>query len=252
MIPSTLYKALHIAIVLDGNGRWALQRARPRTAGHRAGARAVSRVVEAAREQGISVLTLFAFSADNWQRPVSEVEALMVLLEHYLASEAYRCRENGVRLNVIGRRDRLAPRLVEAIDRAEALTAAERGLLLRVAVDYSGRQMLASAAESLSALPPTPHSSAQFDTDRFTEALERACHSVSGVPPVDLLIRTSGEQRLSDFLLWESAYAELLFTPTLWPDFGAAELRSALDEYERRDRRFGGLPHLVAVGASSE
>lgn len=236
---------LHVAIILDGNGRWALRRGRPRTAGHRAGARAVRRVVEAAGEQGIDVLTLFAFSADNWQRPAPEVEALMALFERYLTAEARRCRENGVRLTVIGRRDRLAPRLVQTIEQAEELTSGASRLLLRIAVDYSGRQMLARAAR-LSAAPP-PRLGSETDLDRFERALERACHSVSGVPPVDLLIRTSGEQRLSDFLLWESAYAELVFTPTLWPDFAGADLRAALEELDRRDRRFGRLPRLAAV-----
>lgn len=252
----------HVAIILDGNGRWALQRGRPRTAGHRAGSRAVRRVVEAAGDQGVAVLTLFAFSADNWQRPAAEVEALMTLFERYLATETERCLESGVRLTVIGRRDRLAPSLVEAIEEAEALTAAASGLLLRIAVDYSGRQMLARAAALGAYRPSSPSDSrwapplrrgwpqpgTEADIDRFARALEEACHSVPGVPPVDLLIRTSGEQRLSDFLLWESAYAELVFTSTLWPDFAAADLRAALAELGRRERRFGRLPRLAAVG----
>ncbi len=246
-----------MAIILDGNGRWALRRGWPRTAGHRAGARAVRRVVEAAAEEGIAVLTLFAFSAGNWQRPRAEVETLMALFERYLATEAGRCLENGVRLNVIGRRGRLAPRLVRAIEGAERLTARGSRLLLRIAVDYSGREMLARAAELIARQPAArgdagrcsrPRPGEEIDVDLFARALELACHSVPGVPPVDLLIRTSGEQRLSDFLLWESAYAELLFTPTLWPDFGGAELRAALAELDRRDRRFGGLPELSAVG----
>ncbi len=241
-------EGLHVAIILDGNGRWALQRGWPRTAGHRAGAKAVRRVVEAAAEEQVSVLTLFAFSADNWKRPVPEVDALMSLFERYLATEAAECRENGVRLNVVGRRDRLAPRLVRAIEDAEALTASASRLLLRIAVDYSGREMLARAADQIE---PPPHSAGLPDTDRFARALERACHSVCGVPPVDLLIRTSGEQRLSDFLLWESAYAELVFTPTLWPDFDASDLQAALTELDHRDRRFGALPKLSAVGPHS-
>jgi len=254
----------HVAIILDGNGRWALERGRPRTAGHRAGSHAVRRVVEAAGDQGVGVLTLFAFSADNWQRPAAEVEALMSLFERYLATEADRCLENGVRLTVIGRRDRLASSLVDAVEKAESLTAGASGLLLRIAVDYSGRQMLARAAALGACRPsspsdspwapplrrPQPQSGAEAEIDLFARALEEACHSVPGVPPVDLLIRTSGEQRLSDFLLWESAYAELVFTSTLWPDFDAADLRAALAELDRRERRFGRLPHLAAVGQS--
>ena len=218
------------------------------------------RVVESAVERGITVLTLFAFSADNWQRPVPEVEALMALFERYLAAEASRSLENGVRLNVIGRRDRLAPRLVRAIEKAEKLTATASRLLLRIAVDYSGRQMLTRAAKliggqsplSTERLSPThTHRFSETDIDQFASALELACHSVPGVPPVDLLIRTSGEQRLSDFLPWESAYAELVFTSTLWPDFDDADLRAALGELDRRERRFGRLPQLSAVGSAT-
>ena len=233
----------HVAIILDGNGRWALRRGRPRTAGHRAGARAVRRVVEAAGEQGIAVLTLFAFSSDNWQRPRGEVEALMGLFERFLENEAERCHEQSVRLTVIGRRDRLTPRLVRAIERAEQETSGASRLLLRIAVDYSGRQALARAAVLENGDEP--------DLARFERTLERACHSVGGIPPVDLLIRTSGEQRLSDFLLWESAYAELVFTPTLWPDFDASDLRAALAELDRRDRRFGRLPDVRAAGSGA-
>ncbi len=227
----------HVAIILDGNGRWAVERGLPRSAGHRAGARAVRRVVEAAGEQEVGVLTLFAFSADNWRRPAAEVEALMTLFHRYLATEAGRCHEQGVRLSVIGRRDRLAPALVRAIEDAEELTAEGSRLLLRIAVDYSGRQTLMRAAAVARG-----NGGGESDADLFERALEQACHSVRGVPPVDLLIRTSGEQRLSDFLLWESAYAELVFTPTLWPDFDADDLGAALAELGRRERRFGALP----------
>lgn len=249
-------KRPHVAIILDGNGRWALQRGQSRTAGHRAGAKAVRRVVEAAVEERLAVLTLFAFSADNWQRPKAEVEALMALFERYLAIEARRCLANGVRLNIIGRRDRLAPSLLRAIELAETQTAEASRLLLRIAVDYSGREALARAAtlaatpsHESSGLMPILHSPTRhgpISIDRFATALESACHSVPGVPPVDLLIRTSGEQRLSDFLLWECAYAELLFTETLWPDFDAADLRAALGELDLRERRFGRLPQAAA------
>jgi len=249
-IQSPLPDGQHVAIILDGNGRWALRKGRPRAAGHRAGARAVRRVVEAAAKEKIAVLTLFAFSADNWQRPAGEVEALMSLFERYLGTEAGRCREEGVRLNVIGRRDRLAPRLVRAIENAEALTASGTRLLLRIAVDYSARETIARAARMIAPRPGAPSDSAgQPDVDVFQQALAGACHSAPGVSPVDLLIRTSGEQRLSDFLLWECAYAELVFTTTLWPDFGAADLRAALSELARRERRFGRLPPLAAAGS---
>ena len=198
--------ALHTAIVMDGNGRWALAHGRHRTAGHVAGARAVRRVVEAAPSLGIGTLTLYAFSADNWQRPAAEVGALMRLFEKYLRGETARCVAEGVRVRVIGRRDRLAPPLLRAIEAAEAATAKCTLLELNLAVDYSSRHAI-NAGERLR--------------------------------DVDLLVRTGGEHRLSDFLLWECAYAELLFTPTPWPEFGAAELAAAIDEYRTRDRRFG-------------
>ena len=243
-------EALHVAIILDGNGRWARRRRLPRSAGHRAGARAVKRTVEAAGDQGIDILTLFAFSADNWHRPPAEVASLMTLFGRYLATETRRCVDNGVRLNIIGRRDRLEPRLVEAIDKAEAATAAGRRLLLRVAVDYSARRTISKAA-SLLAAEAAESGDSEIGVAAFERALARACHSVADVPAVDLLIRTSGEQRLSDFLLWESAYAELLFTPTLWPDFGADDLSTALAGFRRRERRFGRVAVPAAAPSAS-
>lgn len=198
----------HVAIIMDGNGRWALAHGRHRTAGHRAGAKAVRRVVEAAPSVGISMLTLYAFSSDNWQRPAAEVTALMRLFEKYLRGETARCVAEGVRVRVIGRRDRLAPALLRAIEAAEAATARGSVLELNLAVDYSSRH---------------------------------AIHANEKLRDVDLLVRTGGEQRLSDFLLWECAYAELLFMPTPWPDFGAAELSRAVDEFRARDRRFGRI-----------
>ena len=239
---------LHVALILDGNGRWARRRGLPRSAGHRAGANAVKRTVEAAGKQGVDVLTLFAFSADNWQRPPTEVAALMALFGRYLESETRRCVDNDVRLNVIGRRDRLEPALVKAVETAERATAEGRRLLLRVAVDYSARQTISKAA-SLLATRSSLNGHRRIEESEFERALARACHSVADVPPVDLLIRTSGEQRLSDFLLWESAYAELLFTPTLWPDFGAEDLAAALAEFRRRERRFGCVPGPTASSA---
>ena len=205
--------SLHVAIVMDGNGRWAGRRGLPRVAGHRAGAEAVRRVVEAAPGLGIGGLTLYAFSADNWKRPPGEVAALMRLFARYLRAEVPRLVEKSVRLEVVGRRDRLPVPLVASIDTAERATARGERLVLRLAVDYSSRWAMGAGVV---------------------------------LPDVDLLIRTGGEQRLSDFLLWESAYAELYFIDTMWPDFGAADLSAAVAEFHARERRFGGLPRAVA------
>jgi undecaprenyl diphosphate synthase len=207
---------------MDGNGRWALARGLPREAGHRAGVETVSRIVEAAPDAGIGILSLFAFSSDNWRRPRLEVEALMRLLAIYLEKEADRCVRNGVRLEVIGRRDRLSASLRKAIAEAEQRTAAGTRLWLRIAFDYSGRDAILTAARSIGSLS--------------RESLGRALG-----PPVDLLIRTGGERRLSDFLLWECAYAELVFSPRMWPDFGERELAAAVREFRGRDRRFGAV-----------
>lgn len=224
---------------MDGNGRWATARGLGRSAGHRQGAEAVRRTVEAAPELGIATLTLYAFSADNWQRPAGEVRALMFLFERFLDAERERLIENGVRLNVIGRRDRLRRSIVDAIERTEAATRTGDQLLVRVAIDYSGREAIARAAH----LPADERLDAQAD---FNRRLEIATHSVPGVPAADLLIRTSGEQRLSDFLLWESAYAELVFTPTLWPDFDRGDLAVAIEAFGRRNRRYGGLSAIAS------
>ena len=199
---------------MDGNGRWATRRGLPRAAGHRAGADAVRRVVEIAPGCGITALSLYAFSSDNWRRPATEVSTLMRLFARYLRSETAELIAQGVKLIVIGRRDRLPASLVAAIAAAEQATAQGTRLELRIAVDYSGRAAI-----------------------RAGELL----------PDVDLLIRTGGEQRLSDFLLWECAYAELWFTERMWPDFGAAHLAAAIHEFHSRDRRFGGLPTQEAV-----
>jgi len=223
---------LHVAVIMDGNGRWARRRGLPRIAGHREGANAVRRVVEAAPELNITTLTLYAFSCDNWNRPKSEVASLMELLEKYLRKEWRRCRDNGVRINVIGRRDRLSPRVLEAIRRAEKATCDSTRLHLRIAVDYSSRHAIGAAARKLDpGLPVTDES--------FSRLLNQAIHSSPPAPDVDLLIRTSGEQRLSDFLLWECAYAELLFTHKFWPDFGEKDLADALTRFQGRERRFG-------------
>jgi len=226
---------LHVAIIMDGNGRWAARRGWPRAAGHRAGAEAVRRTVQAAPKLGVRALTLYAFSADNWRRPPEEVAALMELMEAYLLRESTECVKNGVRLNIIGRRDRLAPRLVAAIESAEQATAAASGLLVRIAVDYSGRDAILYAAARLA------RSGERAGRSRFAELLAEATNAVSPAADVDLLIRTSGEQRLSDFLLWECAYAELLFVPKMWPDFTAADLEQALESFHSRQRRYGGL-----------
>ena len=217
---------LHTAIIMDGNGRWALARGLPRAAGHRAGVEAARRVVDAAPNCGIGVLTLFAFSSDNWRRDAAEVSALMELLAWFLESQTESAVAAGVRVEVIGRRDRLPGPLAAAISASEAATAGGTKLRLRVALDYSGRDAILAAA------------------GRATE-LSRAGIDERLGPPVDLLIRTGGERRLSDFLLWESAYAELVFSRVLWPDFGPAELAAAVREFRCRDRRFGGVPLLV-------
>ena len=212
---------------MDGNGRWALGRGLSREAGHRAGVETVSRIVEAAPDAGIGILSLFAFSSDNWRRPRPEVSALMRLLAIYLEKEADRCVRSGVRLEVIGRRDRLSGPLQQAIARAEQSTAAGKQLWLRIAFDYSGRDAILAAARQVDSLS--------------RESLGRALG-----PPVDLLIRTGGERRLSDFLLWECAYAELVFSPRMWPDFDAADLAAAVREFRGRDRRFGNIPPPAA------
>ena len=235
-------EGLHVAVIMDGNGRWAQARNLRRTAGHKEGAKAVRRTVEAAVELGVDTLTLYAFSADNWQRPREEVAALMQLLEVYIGKETERCIKNGVKMKVIGRRDRLRPRIVRAIERAEKRTAGGQKLNLRIAIDYSAREAIAMAAAS-------QVDSKDHSPQHFQYLLNRAIHSDPSSPDVDLLVRTSGEQRLSDFLLWECAYAELLFTPTLWPDFGKEHLIEALEEYRNRDRRFGRIEELTELAS---
>ena len=214
---------MHVAIIMDGNGRWAASRGLPRPAGHKAGGDAVRRTIRAARAGGaISYLTLYAFSSDNWKRPETEVGALMRLFETMLARETAECAKNGIRLRVIGRRDRLSERLVRAIEKTEAATAQCEALEVRIAIDYSSRDRILEAARQ-----------GASTREAFDAALD--------TPDVDLVIRTSGEQRLSDFLLWEAAYAELWFTPVLWPDFGAADLDRAIAEFRARTRRYGAV-----------
>ena len=230
---------MHVAIIMDGNGRWAARRGLSRSAGHRAGARAVRRVVEAAARSTVDVLTLYAFSSDNWCRPGREVRHLMSLLKRYLLTESARCVEHGVRVNVIGRRDRLASDLVRIIEQAERMTAEGGRLMLQLAVDYSARYTISSAAGFGSSRNVSP--------ERFGENLARASHSSLNEPAVDLLIRTGGERRLSDFLLWECAYAELVFLDECWPDFDGDAFNRALQEYNNRDRRFGRLPARAPI-----
>jgi undecaprenyl diphosphate synthase len=223
---------LHVAIIMDGNGRWAQGRGLPRTAGHVQGAKAVNEVVEAAARAGVRALTLYAFSADNWGRPSAEVAALMRLLRRYLMTETNRCLEQSIRLNIIGRRDRLNAGLVRAIEQSERLTAGCAGMHLRVAVDYSAQYSLLEATRRAG-------TEAALDANRFQELLDEVDHSAIPTGAVDLLIRTGAEKRLSDFMLWQCAYAELFFADCMWPDFGESGFRAALDYYAGRQRRFG-------------
>jgi undecaprenyl diphosphate synthase len=221
---------------MDGNGRWAVARGRPREWGHRQGVRAVRRVVEAAPDLGVGTLTLYAFSSDNWQRPRREVRTLMTLFRSYLAREVPELRDKGVRLEVLGRRDRLSRPLVAAIRDAEAATSGGTRLRLRLAVDYSSRDMLVNAARLAAAA-----GAVDLDRDAFAARVGEAMGLREATPEVDLLIRTGGEQRLSDFLLWECVYAELAFTPRMWPDFGKDDLEAAVRDFRSRDRRYGRI-----------
>jgi undecaprenyl diphosphate synthase len=226
--------ALHVAIIMDGNGRWATTRGLPRVDGHRRGARAVERIVEAAARLEIGTLTLYALSADNWRRPASEISTLLHLFERYLHQQIPRAVANGIRFSMIGRRDRLPAALVARAESGERDTARCTGLHLRLAIDYSAREALWMAARR-----------ATTDSGFCREVFDQSIRSGRGVPAaapdVDLVIRTGGERRLSDFLLWECAYAELWFTDTKWPDFSEAEFTRALHDFARRERRFGAL-----------
>lgn len=221
----------HVAIIMDGNGRWAKKRMLPRVAGHRKGIEAVRTVSRAAREFGVEVLTLYAFSSENWRRPAEEVSDLMGLLRHFIKSDLDELASENVRLRVIGDHSAFAPDLVALIDGAVARTATNTGQVLVVGLNYGAQDEIVRAARALAG-----HAPASITAEAIEAQLDTA-----GLPPVDLLIRTSGEQRLSNFMLWQAAYAELLFTETLWPDFGRAELAAALGTYATRERRFGGL-----------
>jgi undecaprenyl diphosphate synthase len=232
---STSCSKPHVAIIMDGNGRWATARGLPRLAGHYAGADAIRRTVRAAADLGVPNLTLYAFSSDNWKRPPSEVQGLMQLFRAYLIGEMPECVEAGVRVEIIGRRDRLDPTLAAAVAEIEFATSGGEKLHLRIAVDYSARESILRAASRCHGVG---------SRDEFLRMLD-------AVPDVDLLIRTGGEQRLSDFLLWETAYAELVFTPRMWPEFAREDLELALGDFAGRERRFGGLPETDEVVPAS-
>ena len=228
-----LRSALHVAIIMDGNGRWAESRGQPRAAGHLAGGQAVQRTVEAALAEGVRTLTLYAFSSDNWKRPRGETESLMKLFGHYLRDQTPRCVEAGVRIGVVGRRDRLDPSVLREIEAAEQASKPGQELRLRLAIDYSARGSLLEAAQRFR--------SSLGDPMAFERGIEAAIHEDERPPGVDLLIRTGGEKRFSDLFGWDCAYAEVIFSDTMWPDFGASDLRGSLAEFHRRERRFGAV-----------
>lgn len=237
-IPTNPDMPRHIAIIMDGNGRWATSRGLPRVAGHQKGAEAVKRVVQAAGDLGVDYLTLFGFSTENWKRPQDEVGELMRLMRYYLRAETVELHKAGIRLRVIGRRSDLAPDIVAMIEQAEELTKNNTKLTLVIAINYGGRMDLVHAAEKL-----VDHAVSQGQrlSHEEIEALFPAMLMTAGIPDPDILIRTSGEQRISNFLLWQCAYSEMVFLPTLWPDFSRNDLELAMSEYARRERRFGGL-----------
>ena len=225
----------HVGIIMDGNGRWATARGLPRALGHKAGAEAARRAIEAAGEAGVCWLTLFAFSSENWRRPADEVQDLTMLMRHYLNTEVARLVREGVRLRVIGERERFGPELVRAIDAAEKATANGTRLNLNVALSYGGRAEIASAAREIARRV----AAGTLDPESVEEGMFGGFLSTAGMPDPDLIIRTSGEQRISNFLLWQAAYAEFVFQDVLWPDYCAADLDAAIAEFGRRDRRFG-------------
>ncbi|HKM81243.1 MAG TPA: polyprenyl diphosphate synthase [Candidatus Acidoferrum sp.] len=237
-VPVDTAVQVHVAIICDGNGRWATSRGLPRSEGHRAGAEAARRIIRCAPHLGIHTLTLFALSSANWQRPPAEVDAILDILEEYLQVETSHCLEEGVRLSIIGRRDRLPAALRAAIGDAEALTAKGMALHLRLAIDYSARQTIYQAACKF-------YKVTNLSSEAFGNLLAEVQRG--GSTEVDLLIRTGGEQRLSDFLLWECAFAEFVFLPKRWPDFMPVDLRNAVQEFERRERTRGGLPRECTI-----
>jgi undecaprenyl diphosphate synthase len=239
IIDSSNKNSFHVAIIMDGNGRWANRLSKPRFFGHRAGAENLRSIVETCPRLGITTLTAYAFSSDNWGRPRQEVKMLMRLFNTYLQTEIKNLVKNGVKLTFIGRRDRFDANILSKMENAEQATADGTTLNLRLAVDYSARDMLIEAAKNLDNLEAT--------RSNFANALARAQHGDSYTPDVDLLIRTGGEKRLSDFLLWECAYAELYFSPLMWPEFNPGYLEMAVDDFKHRERRFGCIPKKMAV-----
>lgn len=235
--PGVLAPPRHVAIIMDGNGRWAAERGLPRTWGHRQGVEAVRRTVRAARERGIDYLTIYSFSSENWSRPVAEIDDLMGLMRRFIKSDLAELHQSNVRVQVIGDRDRVDPELLALIDEAIDLTSLNSGLTLVIAFNYGARTEITKAVRSLAhrvangELHPD-----DIEPEHVSGSLETA-----GIPDPDLLIRTSGEMRLSNFLLWQSAYAELVFLDAYWPDFGHELLDEAIKTYHARDRRFGGL-----------
>ena len=225
----------HVAIIMDGNGRWAKARGLPRHAGHRKGADAVKPIVRVAAEMGIAHLTLFAFSAENWSRPSAEVEELMRLLRFYLRSEIAELHKNGVRVSIVGDRSRLEPDIVAMIEHGEALTRDNTRIHVSIALNYGGRQDIAQAARTLASRVVK----GEMSLDHITEATLGAALYTAGTPDPDLIIRSSGEKRISNFLLWQSAYSEMVFIDTLWPDFTESDFRTAVAEFQQRDRRYG-------------
>ena len=237
----------HVAIIMDGNGRWAQAHGLPRFEGHRQGVEAVRRAVRSAIEHGVRYLTVYSFSSENWKRPPDEVAMLMGLLKRFIRNDLAELNQNGVRVRIIGQRERLAPDIASLLDEAEALTLSNRGLTLTVAFNYGARQEIVEAARRLAIEVREGRLDADsIGPDEFTAALGTA-----ELPDPDLVIRTSGEMRLSNFLLWQSAYAELVFLPILWPDFDDAAFVLALDEYAARERRFGALVQPAAVMSAS-
>jgi undecaprenyl diphosphate synthase len=226
---------VHVAIIMDGNGRWARARGLPRVIGHKRGAESVRTSVKACNELGVSYLTLFGFSSENWSRPESEVKDLMALLRLHLKGEMAELHQNGVRFRAIGDRSRLGDGIVALIESAESLTRSNTGLNLTVALSYGGRDEITAAARRLA----RQVAEGRIDPDAIDQQAFAGQLETAGIPDPDLIIRTSGEKRISNFLLWQSAYSEFVFVDTLWPDFGRQDLETAILEYQRRERRYG-------------
>ena len=245
--PRAARKPAHVAIIMDGNGRWAQARGLPRFEGHRRGVEAVRRAVRSAIEHNVQFLTIYSFSSENWSRPPEEVAMLMGLLKRFIRNDLAELNANGVKVRIIGERDNLAPDIVALINEAEMLTAANRGLTLTVAFNYGARQEIVEAARRLAIDVRDGRLDAEtIGQDDLADRLDTA-----GLPDPDLVIRTSGEMRLSNFLLWQTAYAEFVFLPILWPDFDDAAFVSALDQYAARERRFGAVVEPAVVKSAS-